>query len=148
MLHHRRGLPNGWLGIAQSTCAIWPLLTADEQATIAAAADWLLRHELADKLDMLDGTIDGTPPLGGRVPRQRWIAVCTEAYDALRTGVDRPPLRDDAATNVGEFFAVATEAFFDAPRALRTHEPDLYGILAAAYGQDPAARLERAAVPE
>ena len=125
-----------------------PVLVAWDQARADAAtlgtATNVVCHELAHKLDMLDGTIDGTPPLGGRVPRQRWIDVCTEAYDALRAGAPRPPLRDYGATNVGEFFAVATEAFVDAPRVLRTHQPDLYECFRAYYGQDPAARLDRA----
>jgi Mlc titration factor MtfA (ptsG expression regulator) len=104
-------------------------------------------HEFAHKLDMLDHVIDGTPPLESRGDLDRWIAVCTEAYDALRAGDDRPPLDPYGATNVGEFFAVATEAFFAAPRALRTHEPDLYDVLRDYYGQDPAARLDRATGP-
>ena len=44
--------------------------------------------------------------------------------------------------NPGEFFAVATEAFFDVPIDLREGEPDLYAVLADFYGQDPAGRLE------
>ena len=50
-------------------------------------------------------------------------------------------LRPYAGTNPAEFFAVATEVFFNRPDALRTHEPDLYAELAAFYRQDPAARL-------
>lgn len=123
----------------------WDQVKADA-ATLGTGTN-VVWHELAHKLDMLDGTIDGTPPLGGRVPLQRWIDVCTEAYDALRVGAARPPLRDYGATNVGEFFAVATETFFDAPRMLRTHEPDLYECLRCYYAQDPAARLDRAGVP-
>jgi len=76
---------------------------------------------------------------------QRWIEVCTEAYDALRDGVDRPPLRPYGATNTAEFFAVATEAFFDVPVDLEHHEPDLYSVLRDYYGQDPAERTRRPA---
>jgi hypothetical protein len=47
--------------------------------------------------------------------------------------------------NPGEFFAVATEVFFCRPLELRTHEQALYDELAGFYGQDPAARAERAA---
>jgi Mlc titration factor MtfA (ptsG expression regulator) len=105
-------------------------------------------HELAHKLDMLDDVIDGTPPLPGRGALDRWIAVCTEAYDALRAGVDRPPLDPYGATNPGEFFAVATEAFLDVPLALEAHEPALYEVLRDFYAQDPAARLRRGGVVE
>jgi hypothetical protein len=35
------------------------------------------------KLDMLDGAVDGVPPLGGRPQYERWLAVCSEAYEGL-----------------------------------------------------------------
>ncbi len=92
---------------------------------------------------MLNGTVDGTPPLAHRGDAARWFAVCTEAYEALRAGVDRPPLQPYGATNPAEFFAVASEAFFDVPVALEQHEPDLYDVLRGYYRQDPAARARR-----
>ncbi|MFM8304842.1 MAG: zinc-dependent peptidase [Actinomycetota bacterium] len=97
-------------------------------------------HEFAHKLDLLDHVVDGTPPLAGRRDLDRWIAVCTEVYDAMRAGADRPPLDPYGATNPGEFFAVATEAFLDVPRALVRHEPDLYAVLQDYFRQDPATR--------
>ena len=100
-------------------------------------------HEFAHKLDMLDHMVDGTPPLARRGDIDRWVAVCTEAYESLREGIDRPPLRSYGATNPAEFFAVATEAFFDVPLALHEHEPDLYEVLRDFYRQDPALRLHR-----
>ena len=102
-------------------------------------------HEFAHQLDMLDGTIDGTPPLDDPVALDRWIAVCTAAYTAVRGGGGSPVLRDYAGVNPGEFFAVATEVFFCRPIDLRAQEPALYDEMAAFYGQDPAARAERAA---
>ena len=67
-------------------------------------------------------------------------AVCTDAYEALAAGIDRPPLQPYGATNPAEFFAVATEAFFDVPGALVQHEPALYALLRDFYVQDPVAR--------
>jgi MtfA peptidase len=98
-------------------------------------------HEFAHQLDMIDGITDGTPPLGNdEAARQRWVAVCTAAYDTVRA--DRSPvLRPYAGTNPAEFFAVATEVFFNRPIALQEHEPALYDELAAFYRQDPARRL-------
>jgi Mlc titration factor MtfA (ptsG expression regulator) len=96
-------------------------------------------HEFAHKLDMLDGLIDGTPPIAGPAV-QPWVAICTEVFDDLRTGRPRPPLRPYGATNPGEFFAVATEAFFDQATELAAQEPELYAILAAFYRQDPRSR--------
>ena len=96
-------------------------------------------HEFAHKLDMLDDMTDGTPPL----PKHRlarWIEVCTEVYESLRDGAPRPPLDDYAATNVAEFFAVATESFFDVPVSLKRHERRLYELFSDFYRQDPADR--------
>jgi Mlc titration factor MtfA (ptsG expression regulator) len=100
-------------------------------------------HEFAHQLDMIDGITDGTPPLGGdEDARVRWVEVCTAAYDTVRA--DRSEvLRPYAGTNPAEFFAVATEVFFNRPDALREHEPDLYTELASFYNQDPADRLTR-----
>lgn len=96
-------------------------------------------HEFAHRLDMLDGITDGTPPLDDEVARQRWVEVCTAAYDTVRAE-GSPVLRPYAGTNPAEFFAVATEVFFNRAQSLRTHEPALYRELRAFYGQDPAAR--------
>ena len=71
----------------------------------------------------------------------RWVEVCTEAYSDLRAGVERPPLQPYGATNPAEFFAVATEAFFDVPVALEHNEPSLYEVMRDFYKQDPATRL-------
>jgi Mlc titration factor MtfA (ptsG expression regulator) len=97
-------------------------------------------HEFAHKLDMLDDVTDGTPPLESKEQLARWVEVCTEAYGAVRAGEHRPPLDPYAGTNPAEFFAVATEAFFDVPVQLREHEPKLYAVLRAFYDQDPALR--------
>ncbi|HEX7521192.1 MAG TPA: M90 family metallopeptidase [Acidimicrobiia bacterium] len=100
-------------------------------------------HELAHKLDMLNDLVDGTPPLESRTDVDRWVEVCTDAFQALRDGAERPPLQPYGATNPAEFFAVATEAFFDVPIELDEHEPDLYTVLRAFYNQDPAERARR-----
>ena len=81
-------------------------------------------HEFAHKLDMRDDIVDGTPRFDRRGDLDRWVEVCTEAYEALRAGEDRPPLQPYGATNPAEFFAVATEAFFDVPELLEQHEPE------------------------
>jgi Mlc titration factor MtfA (ptsG expression regulator) len=100
-------------------------------------------HEFAHKLDMLDGAADGVPPLASREAHARWVAVCTREHEALRASVDAGMetlldpygLKDEA-----EFFAVATEAFFDEPIELRGAHPELYGVLSEFYRQDTAAR--------
>ena len=95
-------------------------------------------HEFAHRLDMLDGITDGTPPLDDKAAVARWVEVCTAAFDRVHDG--ESVLRDYAGTNPAEFFAVATELFFNRPDDLCEHEPALYGELRSFYGQDPARR--------
>lgn len=92
-------------------------------------------HEFAHVLDMVDGVVDGTPPLP---PDQlgRWVAVCTDAFDRLATG-ESTGLDPYGSFDAGEFFAVATETFFTKPVALREAEPDLFAVLSMFYRQDP-----------
>ncbi|MFK8022572.1 MAG: zinc-dependent peptidase [Ilumatobacter sp.] len=96
-------------------------------------------HEFAHRLDMLDGLTDGTPPLGSDAAAARWARVCTPAFERTQQGTS--VLRPYAATNIAEFFAVATEVFFNRPFDLVEHEPDLYAELVHFFGQDPAERF-------
>jgi Mlc titration factor MtfA (ptsG expression regulator) len=98
-------------------------------------------HEFAHKIDMLDNLVDGTPPIPDPVARQRWIDVCTAEYLQLRAGETGGPLRGYAAVTPAEFFAVATEVFFDLPHRLRDERPELYEVLGDFYNQDPGRRI-------
>ena len=100
-------------------------------------------HEFAHKLDLLDDVLDGTPPLPDASARHRWMAVCTTEYETLRSGFGDGLLRDYAAENRAEFFAVASEVFFARPAELQAAKPDLYSVLHDYYHQDPAARAGR-----
>jgi Mlc titration factor MtfA (ptsG expression regulator) len=116
---------------------------AREQARHPERGFNVVYHEFAHKLDMLDGTVDGTPPLATDADRERWIEVCTREYQLLRRGESGGVLDPYGTVNPGEFFAVATEVFFDRPLALEEHKPELYDVLRAFYNQDPAARQRR-----
>jgi Mlc titration factor MtfA (ptsG expression regulator) len=122
-----------------------PILLAWDQARSGARhlgrGGNVVLHEFAHKIDMLDGVVDGTPPLPDQAALDRWVTVCTAELDLLRAGDDESLLGDYAATDPGEFFAVATEVFFELPVELRETKPDLYGVLADFYQQDPAARV-------
>jgi Mlc titration factor MtfA (ptsG expression regulator) len=103
----------------------------------------LVYHEFAHKLDMLDGSADGTPPLQTREQLSHWARACEKAFLALKVDTARGAdtlLDSYGATNEAEFFAVATEHFFDRPRSLKAHLPELYQVLADFYRQDPASR--------
>jgi Mlc titration factor MtfA (ptsG expression regulator) len=103
-------------------------------------------HEFAHKLDMLDGAADGTPPLRDRAEYCDWVQICSREYLRLRHDAEHGKksfLTAYGATNEAEFFAVATEQFFDQPHLMIKHAPDLYQVLQEYYRQDPAQRLGR-----
>lgn len=107
-------------------------------------------HEFAHKLDMLDGAVDGVPPLGSRAEYERWNEVMTAEYERLREVSDRGYdtfLDPYGGTDEAEFFAVVTEVFFDTPLELADEHAALYEVLAAFYRQDTAARARRALEP-
>jgi Mlc titration factor MtfA (ptsG expression regulator) len=106
----------------------------------------VIYHEFAHKLDMLDGMADGTPPLKDRAEFRDWVETCTQEYLRLKQRTEkgqRSFLDDYAATNEAEFFAVATEHFFDQPEPMIKHAPDLYRVLKNYYRQDPVGRFAR-----
>lgn len=98
-------------------------------------------HEFAHQLDFENKNADGTPALGGHGDYVAWSQVMSRELDALRRAdaIGATTLLDTyGATNPTEFFAVATEVFFERPRALRAHHPDLYAQLQRFFKQDPA----------
>jgi len=100
-------------------------------------------HEFAHKLDLLDGTANGTPPLVDREQLAEWVAVCSREFRRLRSLSEKGHktfIDDYGAQSEAEFFAVVTEEFFDRPLALQRHAPDLYNVLSSYYRQDPAGR--------
>lgn len=105
----------------------------------------LVWHEFAHQVDMLDHSINGTPPLATRAERLRWYEVMTAEYEQLRSDARhrRATLLDKyGADSEAEFFAVASECFFDRPVDLRARHPQLYELLKDYYRQDPAARMQ------
>lgn len=106
----------------------------------------VIYHEFAHKLDMLDNAADGTPPLRDREEYRDWVLTCSREYLRLKkeTQKGRKSFLDAyGATNEAEFFAVATEQFFDRPRRMMKQAPDLYRVLQEYYCQDPAQRVSR-----
>jgi hypothetical protein len=95
---------------------------------------------------MRDGSIDGTPVLRSPDQYRRWVEVMTAEFEALQRAADRGRrtlLDQYGSDDESEFFAVATESFFEQPLALQRHHPELYEVLQMYYRQDPAARALR-----
>ena len=93
-------------------------------------------HEFAHKIDMVDGYLDGTPPLRGDA-LSRWTAMIDEEFGHTTARPSDRVLGSYAWTNRAEFFAVATERFFCRPTVLAEAKPALYQALSTFYRQDP-----------
>lgn len=106
----------------------------------------LVLHEFAHQLDMQCGRIaDGIPPLPTQQRVRSWRDVFDGEYERHRTDCrhGRYTLLDPyGAENRAEFFAVATECFFERPRALSVRYPLLYEQLCGYYRQNPVVRFE------
>jgi Mlc titration factor MtfA (ptsG expression regulator) len=105
----------------------------------------LVFHEFAHQLDILDGDAGGMPPLPDRASEQRWHQVTSEEFARLREDANhgRETLIDKyGATNEAEFFAVASECFFERPIELAAAHPPLFQILRDFYRRDPRSQPE------
>ncbi len=99
-------------------------------------------HEFAHQLDALHGTTNGIPPLGSRHRYLAWSGVLEASFARFSRQVrkGKPGSIDPyGATNPAEFFAVATESFFERPDQLKREYPELYEQLRNYYRQDRAA---------
>ena len=97
-------------------------------------------HEFAHQLDMEDSAADGAPVLERRGMYAAWARVLGAEYEDLQESIrrrQRTVMDRYGATNPAEFFAVATETFFEKPRQLKKKHPELYEQLQAFYRQDP-----------
>lgn len=97
-------------------------------------------HEIAHKLDMLDGDPNGTPRLPRSIVRREWIATMQPAFDRIVQSVehDRQTLIDSyAAESVDEYFAVVSELHFSDPACLAQAEPAVAEMLSRFYGPNP-----------
>jgi hypothetical protein len=98
-------------------------------------------HEFAHMLDGEDGSMDGIPVLDSSSVYRAWAALLSTRFAehvAHAQRGDPTILNPYGAVNRAEFFAVATEAFFEMPVALREDQPELYRLLMDFYKLDPA----------
>ena len=97
-------------------------------------------HEFAHQLDQENGEANGAPPLTGRRRVERWTRVFDDAFARLRMQIADPagPVLDPyGASSPAEFFAVASEAFFERPQHLADAFPDLFDELRSFYRVNP-----------
>ena len=93
-------------------------------------------HEMAHKLDALDGVMDGTPPLP-RSWQRKWAADFQRSYDAFCREVDAgndTAIDPYASESPEEFFAVTSEYHFSAPALLQAEMPEVAAHLQHFYG--------------
>ena len=101
-------------------------------------------HEAAHLFDLGSGEIDGVPPLESAATTRAWqtrITACQVRFDELLDEGRNLPFDDYAAESPAEFFAVASECFFQDPHRLARYDGGLYELFVEAYRQDPKSRV-------
>ncbi len=134
--------------IAGQAPAGGPLLIAEKSLIEGFAGERdgtnVMLHELAHYFDLeaRKGGMKLPAAAGGSAP---WPEVIAREYG--RHDFSASVLHVYAARNEAEFFAVASEMFFEDPRLLRQSHPGLYAVLAAFYRQDVGS-VTRVAAPQ
>ncbi|MCG6867298.1 MAG: zinc-dependent peptidase [Gammaproteobacteria bacterium] len=123
-----------------------PVILSWEHTLEGAGDPWggsnVVIHEFAHKLDQLNGSANGMPPLHRDMNRKRWTEVFTAAFEDFNMRLDAGvalPCDAYAGESPGEFFAVLSETFFMQPQAIRAFYPEVFVLLSAYYRQDPVA---------
>jgi MtfA peptidase len=102
-------------------------------------------HEAAHRLDQTDGALNGCPALHEGMDPGEWRKVFSGSFADLnrrkRSRKKRSKIDSYATESDTEFFAVASEYFFEKPRILTAEYPEVYRLLSAFYRQDTATRL-------
>ena len=120
----------------------WDAVT--EAGSVARGGANVVIHEFAHKLDMRNGAADGLPPLHAGMDAAAWRAALNAAYEGFCDAIDRDKetwLDPYASESPAEFFAVASEAFFEAPEEFKRRYAAIYAQFALFYKQDPAKLL-------
>ena len=102
-------------------------------------------HEFAHQIDQLFGEGDSSAVLQSSDKFMEWAKILERDFRKLQEKAieGRQTLLDSyGATNEAEFFAVATEFFFERPVEFRKNYPDLYEQLKNFYHQNPAGQAD------
>jgi Mlc titration factor MtfA (ptsG expression regulator) len=104
-------------------------------------------HEFVHLIDGADGEFDGIPRLMEQKYVLPWLDLIHREMNRIQRRKSK--LRPYGATNKQEFFAVASEYFFERPQDLQQHHPKLYQMMSRIFRQDlqelmlPSARKKR-----
>ncbi len=102
-------------------------------------------HEFTHLLDKSDGAVDGVPSVG--LPRSvvtPWLKLIHQEMANIRAG--HSDFNPYGLKNEAEFFAVASEYFFENPDKMKRKHPELYAMLERVFRQNPQARVKKALV--
>ena len=117
-----------------------PVIISWEDVVSHPPGSNVIIHEMAHKLDMLDGVANGRPPMQSGMIQEHWTAAFSTAFaehTALLEAGSRTEIDSYAAKSPAEFFAVTSEVFFETPRLLQNVWPDVYKQLSLYYRQQP-----------
>lgn len=100
----------------------------------------LIIHEFAHQLDQETGPANGAPRLSSKAQYKDWYNVMNRQFQRHKKAVEQrlPTLLNYyGATNEAEFFAVASETFFERPSDMHEQHRGLYDQLKNYYKVDP-----------
>nr|WP_055443309.1 M90 family metallopeptidase [Lacinutrix himadriensis] len=91
-------------------------------------------HEFVHLLDKTDGQTDGIPAFFlGKEYIAPWLELMHKEMEAINN--DASDIRKYGGTSEIEFFAVASEYFFERPKLFKQKHPELYAMLSVCFQQ-------------
>jgi len=141
VVHHGEHLLSGESWLSGPIVLSWQDIELDMQRW--QQGQNVIVHEVAHKLDSLNGRTNGMPPLHVSMHSEQWATTFSKAYELLNKRLEqhhRVCINPYAATSPAEFFAVFSEYYFCAPGILKSHFSDVYQLLQLYYRQDPQSR--------
>src|SRR5690606_12370926 len=100
-------------------------------------------HEFVHLLDKSDGAVDGVPEVA--LPAKAikpWLNLVQVEMEKIQQG--QSDINPYGLTNEAEFFAVASEYFFENPDKMKQRHPELYTMLEKIFHQTPRSKIKHA----
>lgn len=104
-------------------------------------------HEFVHLIDKTDGEVDGIPELLlDKHYAMPWLRLMLQEIQAIRQ--NESDINPYGATNEAEFFAVASEYFFERPALFSRKNPELFELMEKIFRQEPKTDSPQAKKPE